>query len=269
MKRGRQRSPVPAVERCVDLCELLADRPGLSLSEISLALGLPKSSVHNILSVLTERGWVEREKDSRRYSLGLSVLYLAGRVGRRLRLEQVVQAQIDELAQASGETVHLGVLDPTDWQVMYVAKADSPRSVRLSSYVGKKVPAYCTALGKVLLASLDDRLLGEYLLTQELKPRTERTIVSAAALATEIQAVRSNGYAIDNEEHEVGVRCVAVPVLGENGQVVAGISVSGPSYRLTMDAVERVLPQLKLVARNVGQVAKSGSVDHSWPRSRG
>lgn len=253
MSRERGSPAVPAVHRAVAILDLLAQSPDLPMSAIWGSLHLPKSSVYNLLTALEETGLVEREPETGKYRLGLRILTLAGAILNRLDIRQAALPELRLLTEQTQETTHLGALEGRDLDVIYIEKLDSPQAVKLASYVGRKVPSYCTALGKVLLSGLSDELLRERFGSRPLVARTPRTIADFDQLMAEIKRVRTQGYAIDDEEHELGVRCVAAPVYGLGGRTVAAISVAGPASRLTHERIQEIIPLLKTIASNVSR----------------
>lgn len=221
------------------------------MSGIWNALGLPRSSVFNLLEALEETGLVERNSETGKYRLGLRLLVLAGAVQSRLDVRQVALAELRRLTEETQETSHLGVLELRDLEVVYIEKLDSPQTIKLASYVGRKVPSYCTSLGKVLLAGLPDSVLRERLAGFKFQALTPNTVTSLDKLMAVLAAVRQQGYAVDDEEHEPGVRCVAAPVRGADGGVAAAVSVAGPASRMTRERVHAMAPRVVAAANAI------------------
>ncbi|MDQ4078217.1 MAG: IclR family transcriptional regulator, partial [Chloroflexota bacterium] len=202
---------VRAVARALDLLEIIckAEHP-LSVQEATERSGLAISTTHRLLRTLMECGYVEQNEHSREYEPGLKIFELAHAVTQRLFVIEQAKRTMDELAATCNETVHLAVLDHDE--VVYLDKRESQRPVRMYSAVGKRGPAYCTGVGKVLLAYLPPEQLHHYLSSVELNHHTERTITDRDELRNHLLAVREQGVAIDDREHEDAIRCVACPV---------------------------------------------------------
>jgi IclR family acetate operon transcriptional repressor len=243
---GGSRAPgrVQSVDRALDVLEALAQGGGpTGVAEVAVLTGLPQGTVHRLLQSLQQRGYVRREA-SRKYSLGASTVRLADAAQRSL--VRSARPFLAELVALSGETANLAVLEGDD--VVYVAQVPSPHTLRMFAEVGRHVPPHSTAVGKVLLAGLPrDRALA-VLRRTGLPARTPGTITDAEAFAAELDRVQATGWAADEEEQEVGVRCVAVPV-GDPGGVVAALSLSGPADRFAGGRTEGLVAEMQRVSR--------------------
>ncbi|HEY8425745.1 MAG TPA: IclR family transcriptional regulator [Limnochordales bacterium] len=228
---------VQSVERAVRLLDVLA-RHDAGISDLARATGLHKATVHRLIKTLLRLGLVELAPDGVRYRLGLRLLELGGRVLARLDVREVARPYLADLRDRTRLTVHMAVLDGTD--VVYVEKLDSPANLRMASFVGTRSPAYCTALGKAILAVLPEQEREAILQRTRLLPRTPQTITTVEALRQDLAATRARGFAVDNVENEEGIRCVGAPVFGHGGRVVASVSVSGPIFSVTPDRVDEL-----------------------------
>lgn len=217
--------------RVLDILEFVGrnEKP-LALSEISVALGLPKSSTYLLLQTLVHRGYLEGPSNSGPFHLGLKVLELGGAYSRGLDVVREFRTVAQRVVATCQETVQLAVLDGVD--IVYLAKEDGTRPVRLVSHVGKRLPGYATALGKVLLAAVPTSDLMSLLSSTRLSPMTPCTIRTLPELMEELSLVRKQGYALDREEALEGLWCFAAPVLDSHGATVAAISVSIPKARI-------------------------------------
>lgn len=235
--------PVKSAARVLDILELLArsDNP-LTLSEVSGTLSLPKSSTYLLLQTLARRGYVESASGVGTFRLGMRVMELAGAYSSKADLLQQFRPVARQLVAACEETVQLAVLDGVE--VVYLAKEDGTRPVRLVSHVGKRLPAHATALGKVLLAALPDSELAARLSHGPLAQMTPWTIVTFDHLMRELAQVRALGYAVDREEVVEDLYCFAAPVHNQGGRVIAAISVSIPKSRV---AEEDFLRHIRLI----------------------
>ena len=220
-------APVHAVERALALLELLARAGGrLGLSELAERSGLPLGTVHRLLATLGAAGYVRQEGD-RRYALGTALLPL-GDAATRL-LAGWAQPFLVRLVEVSGETANLAVLE--DDRVLYLAQAPGRHRMRMFTEVGRRVLPHTTAVGKVLMAWQDEAQVRRALARLGLPPHTPRSITTPSAFLFELERVRRDGWAMDDEEEEEGVRCLSVPV-GPGPHAVAALSVSGPASRL-------------------------------------
>jgi DNA-binding IclR family transcriptional regulator len=250
--------------------------PELRLSELSSLLKLSKSTAYRLLEAMRVHGLIARDTSSGRYRLGLRLFELGTRAVSGLELPRLAQPALEQLVEQTGETAQLGVLDGCD--IIFVARAESPQALRMPSAVGRRTLAYCTGVGKVLLAHLPEEALRAYLASVTLDPRTTRTLSSPAALERDLRSVRARGYAVDDEEFCLGLRCVAAPIRDHTGAVVAGMSVAGPSSRVRREQVRgiagRVMEAAAEISRRLGYSAPDTSLERvpdaelSQPRRR-
>jgi IclR family transcriptional regulator, KDG regulon repressor len=224
---------VPAVSRALDILELFLERPTLSAPQITDALGLPRTSVHELVTTLVDRGYLDATAGAPiRYRLGMRLFQLGGQFADRLDLVHEAQEAAANVALACDETVHVAVLDGT--YVVYIAKVDSTHPVRMVSAVGRRLPAHCTAVGKMLLSGLSlEALDAHFPRGQTLTGMTPHSITSAAKLRNHLATVREDGVAYDDCESNEAVRCVAAPVYDHGGSIVAAMSISVPTIRWT------------------------------------
>jgi len=222
-----------AVVKTIRLLECLSKENELGVTDLAKSAGMNKSTVYRFLNSLKELGYVRQNPRSERYSLTLKLFELGSIVLDRMELWKEAPPIIEKLAEQTHETVHLAVLD--EGKLVYLGKIESTQALRVSmmSRVGQSAPTYCTGVGKILLVHLPPDRLDESLNREGLHRFTDNTITDRAQLQKELEGVRQNGFAIDNEEHEVGVKCVAAPVRNNGGQVFAALSISIPSVRFT------------------------------------
>jgi IclR family transcriptional regulator, KDG regulon repressor len=231
---------VQSVVRTLQILEALAAAGEMGLTDLAARVGLHKSTLFRFMRTLCDLGYARRDPDTERFSLTLKVFELGSSVYARVDLVKLAGPCLLQLSSTTQETVHLAVLDGP--RLVYLSKLESTRSLRVAmrSGVGLTAPAYCTGVGKVLLAFSEGAALDAYLEACDLVRFTERTIADRRKLRAELQAIRSRGWAVDDEEHERGVRCVAAPVRDREDAVVAALSVSGPTVRLTLDRIDGV-----------------------------
>jgi DNA-binding IclR family transcriptional regulator len=251
---GPAHSGVKSAARVLDIFELLVQHPdGMSLSEICVVLGLPKSSGHALLMTLVKRGYLREGRRERSYRLGPALFEIGSAYISSTDLIGDGQAVVSEAARACDETVHLAVLDGAE--VLYVVKEEGTRTVRMVSAVGKRFPAYGTGVGKMLLSALDDAALAERFPDDAPLPAlTAKTLTDPRAFRAELAAVRSRGYALDTEESTPGLSCVAAPVYGADGQMVAAMSISVPSVRFTPARRDELLALLQQQTRRLSTI---------------
>lgn len=239
----KKASGVQSLDRALQLLELLADAGGaLRLAELEAATGLPLPTIHRLIRSLVHNGYV-RQEPSRRYALGPQLIRLGETAGRSLG-SWAGRQHLAELVAEIGETANMAVLEGDD--VVYVAQVPSVHSMRMFTEVGRRVPAHCTGVGKALLSVLPDDAVRALLRRTGMPARTARTITDPDVLISELGEIREQGWAVDNGEQEIGVRCVAVPV--KDAPTRAAISVSGPSGRITLGRVAEIAPVLQRVA---------------------
>ncbi|MEU8818698.1 IclR family transcriptional regulator [Actinoplanes sp. NPDC048796] len=226
---------VPAVSRALDILELFLDRPQMSAREVMERLDLPRTTVHELLVTLVERSYlIAVPGQPVRYRLGLPLFQLGAAFAGRLDLVHEAQTVTRDVAAACNEAVHLAVLDGAD--VVYLVKVDSTHPVRMVSGVGRRLPAHCTAVGKVLLAGLDRATLDATLAKGVLPGMTPESITDPDRLRDHLEAVRAEGVAVDIGESDTAMRCVAAAVRDHSGAVIAAMSLSAPIIRWTPQA---------------------------------
>lgn len=236
---------VQSLERAFDLLERMADAGGeVGLSELAGSSGLPLPTIHRLMRTLVAAGYV-RQQPNRRYALGPRLIRL-GESASRL-LGTWARPQLARLVEETGETANMALLDGDE--AVYVAQVPSRHSMRMFTEVGRRVLPHSTGVGKALLAHLPDEEVRALLARTGMPAATERTITSPDAFLKALAAVRADGYAVDDNEQEMGVRCLAVAV--PDAPTAAAVSISGPAGRVTEAATERIVPVLQEVAREL------------------
>lgn len=217
---------VRALERALDILDLFGlDTPTLTLTEIAARAKLAKSTATRLLAVLEERGWLERSVDTDRYRIGVGAFALGQVYIQTMTLEAEAQPFLQRLAQACNQTANLGILDRGE--VVHIAVVVADRPIRFDAYAGQREEAHCTGLGKVLLAELPGAELAAIIARHGLTPRTAHTIADPDALRDHLATVREQGFALDDQESHLGLRCLALPIRDARGRIVAAVSVSG------------------------------------------
>jgi IclR family acetate operon transcriptional repressor len=250
---------VQSVERAFQLLEALAEAGGVStLSDLATASGLPMPTIHRLIRTLVQQGYV-RQDTARRYTLGPRLIRLGETAGRLLG--SWARPFLAELMEATGETANLAVLEAGE--VVYVGQVPSRHSMRMFTEVGRRVQPHCTAVGKVLLAQLPSPEALATLGNGPLPAHTVHTVTSARELLPQFETAREVGYAVDDQEQEIGVRCIAVVVPG--APTPTALSISGPEARLrTLEArtgARALIPQMQDIAERLGTALASSAVE--------
>jgi DNA-binding IclR family transcriptional regulator len=233
LRAKQQGSPyrVQVLDRALAALDVLADRSTeCSLVEICTALKLHKSTVHRLLMVFEQHHLVDKNPETGKYRLGLKLFELGSKAIAMLDLGETSRRFLLRLQRDTQETVNLGILDQGD--VLYVAKIDSQQNLRMVARVGHRYPAYCTSMGKAMLAGLSEPEVDAIIRRSSLKAKTPNTITTPAALKADLKRIRDRGYAIDDEENEEGARCVGAAVWDHMNRPRAAVSISAPAFRM-------------------------------------
>jgi DNA-binding IclR family transcriptional regulator len=250
-----------SLARAVSVLEMLgeSDAP-LSLADLCRLMNLHKSTAHRSLMVLEQSGLIERTPENR-FRLGLKLYELGNRAVEQTDLKTRVRPFIARLAVQIGETVHLGVLQKSS--IVYIDKAGPIRKVCTSSKSGTSNPVYCTSMGKAILAFLPEDEVEQIIAGLKFVRHTENTLCSREDLLKSLEKIRRRGYAIDDEEIELGVRCIGAPIFNQDHRPVAAISVSGPTLRISVQSVpalaERLLRSSREISTSLGSQPKKRS----------
>jgi DNA-binding IclR family transcriptional regulator len=254
-----RRQMINSLGRGLQALTLLAQAEGpLGVTELAGLLGVDPSSSYRILATLEQHGFVAQQARGKKYVLGFAPLMLAEAVHRRLDAATLAGPYLSRLVRAVGESAHLAVLDGS--QVIFVSRETATARLRVETTVGVPEPAHCTAVGKALLAGLAPAEVAALYPTGVLVRYTDQTITGLDELADELGRVRARGYAYDDQEVHPGVRCLAAPVRGHEGAVVAAMGLSGPTARITRE-------RLPALASLVREAAASLSEELGYPRS--
>jgi DNA-binding IclR family transcriptional regulator len=247
------------VERALSILETVANRrEGLTNSEISRKLGIPKSSASYILRTLDRRGYLRRDQETGRYRLGLKILSLGGDVRANLDLAEVALPFMRALLDRVHLTIHLAVLD--QGEAVYIEKIEAPGFFKVNTWVGRRMYLHSTSVGKCLLAWRPKSEIESLLKEQGLKKRTPKTITSMAKLLAELDHVREQGHAVDDEENSVGARCLGAPIFDAEGIVTAALGVSGTLTQMEEANIPKIADALKEATRRISrQLLRSGA----------
>ena len=240
-------------------CFLSTDASELGIRELARATDMGGGTTHRLVTELERHRFLEQNPETKRYRLGMKLLELGGRAIANISYSQVAEPSLQSLARDTGETSHMAIL--CDDTVLYVAKVEGWHSLRMPSHLGERQSLHCTALGKCLMAFLDKSLREEILLKLNMKGVTANTITDRRAFRKALVSISANGFAVDREELELGLCCIAAPVFDYSGTVVAAISISGPSNRINRQTIpelaQRVVASAQTVSAGLGSPSPS------------
>lgn len=247
---------VRALGKALEVLRILAEyETAVDLQTLARRLGLPKSTLSRLLSTLRGRNFVYQDPRTRQFRLGWSLVHLGEAAKRQFNLAQVLRPFLEQLVQETGETASLAVL--AGRHAVYIDQVVSHSIIKGVPPVGSALDLHCTAVGKMLLSSLPEETLEQLVREQGLPRRTERTIDNAARLRKELERVREQGYAVDDEEAEPGGRCVAAPVVDGQGSVVAAVSITGPTSRITAERIPEYAEMVRHAALQASTLLSS------------
>jgi IclR family acetate operon transcriptional repressor len=260
-KRGRPPGPNnragdgknQSLIRALTLLERLSAAPdGVNLTDLSQQLGMPAATVHRLLSTFEERDFVEQDAELGLWFVGLKTFTVGNAFLNRRDFVASARPYMQRLVEQCGETVNLGVID--QGEVVFISQVESREVMRMIVRLGSRSPIHASGVGKALLASMPEQQVTRILQQRGLARYTDHTIDSPAPLHAELEQVRQQGYALDDEEHAVGLRCVAAPIFDENGQALAAISLSGPKARIVDSRLSELGNAIRQTAVEITQV---------------
>jgi len=263
-----KKNSVPALERGLRILELLPkSRGGLTLSQLTRYLGLPKSSVHCLLHTLQDSGYVYKDADTGKFRVSLRVCALANMALNAIGLREQAKPHLQNLAKSLRMTVHLAVME--QGACILIEKVSPPEVTRIATWTGKHLSLHCTAVGKALAAYLPEEQLDALIREQGLLRHNDNTICSAPRLKRELAIIRQRGYALDDEEEEINVRCLGAPILDEKGNAIAAISIVGTTLQVhdrNVDSLARqVIATANKIAQHLRGPEETQSAALAWP----
>lgn len=243
---------VQSVDRSLSILELLADyEEGLGTTEIGERLDLHKSTVHRLLGTLIYKGYVEQLEDSKKYKTTYKLYELGSRLLVKKDLLSVSKKYSKELMEEINEVVHLVVRDGI--YSVYIDKVEADNTIRMASTIGRRSTLYSTSVGKAMLAFMDPKEVEEIWKASQIEKFTTYTIDNYNDFLEELERVRKLGYAEDNEENEMGVRCLGAPIFNLRGEVEGAISISGPTIRVTKAKMKKIGPIVRKYADEISR----------------
>ncbi|MDD6307045.1 MAG: IclR family transcriptional regulator [Clostridiales bacterium] len=246
------KNPVQSAERIFQVMEMLAENGEMGLMEISAALNLHKSTVHRLLMSLVYMGYAKQDEVSQKYMLSYKIVNMAGKIIERMDILQVARPYLERLSDLSGETVHLVQREGN--QILYIYKIEAKvGTIRMVSHVGMIHPMYCSGVGKAIMATLPEREVKQIWNESIIEKKTDKTVTDYEEMLKILEEVKVNGYALDDEENEKGVRCIAACLHGYQNEVKYAFSISGPTSRMTRERVKELAVDVKKVQEELSR----------------
>ncbi|MCQ6268087.1 IclR family transcriptional regulator [Fictibacillus sp. WQ 8-8] len=243
---------VKSVSRALDIITLVSlKKGGLGVTEIANQIDINKSSVYRILSTLVQYGYIEQDSETGRYKLGYKLLEVSSKLLESIDLRAEARPYLQELENLTNEVIHLVVYD--QGEVVYIEKLEGNETLRMHSKVGKRAPMHCTSVGKAILAYLPTNVVQDILDRKGMPMNTDKTITNKDNFLQELIEVRKRGYALDIEENEYGITCIAVPIFDHLGKVIAAVSISGPTMRMTKERMEQLQSQMIQIGKKISK----------------
>jgi IclR family transcriptional regulator, KDG regulon repressor len=243
---------IHVIDRAAQILDCFGfDHQELSVSEIGAKTYLHRSTAHRILMALEYNDLIQQNPENGKYRLGIKLFRLGHQAVSHLNLREICRPFLTRVMNETKETVHLAVLDED--QVLYLDKVEGPHALRMPSRVGRRIPTYCTSLGKAMLSCLDDQEVKNILRAQVLRPYTANTVKTLNQLLTDLRVIRKRGYSVDNEEIEIGLRCVGAPIRDYTGCMVGAISVAAPSARLADKKTAAIGRRVMVIAGEISE----------------
>jgi DNA-binding IclR family transcriptional regulator len=249
-------SNVQSLERALTILNKLSEYPdGIQIARLSEQVGLTKSTVHRLLATLSSMNYVVQDEETDKYKLGLQVLFLSRNLLNNNNIVATAKPYLEKLSAEVNETVHLCIEDLGE--IIYIDKIESNQTIRMYSRIGSRAPMHSTGVGKILLSGKNQDEFNKLISKITFVKKTPNTITSKEELILEIEKVKQQGYALDNAENEEVLRCIAAPIFDHKGKIVASFSVSGPTNRVTKEAINDTLIDLMkqysiAISRNLG-----------------
>lgn len=249
MKQG---VTIQSVERALNILEYLSGNiTELGITEIAEYMGLGKSTVYGLVNTLVQEGYLEQNPDNKRYRLGLKLFEMGCIVQQRMDIREIARPYLKELSEQFKMTVHMGLYK--EQEVVYIDKMDAPDTRIVYSQVGKRAPMYCTGVGKAVLAELAPEDIDWILQSQELEALTPHTLTRKEDILKELEKIRKKGYSTDDEEVELGLKCVAAAIHDHQGRPVAAISISSSAVKLTDQKMKEAAVQITAATQEISK----------------
>lgn len=243
---------IQSVDRAVQIVDFFTGpQAELGITEIAERIGLGKSTVYGLVNTLLKAGYLEQNEENKKYRLGLKLFELGTIVQNRMDVREIARPYLETLSKIFNMTVHMGIY--RDWEMVYIDKVDGPNTRIVYSQVGKRAPMYCTGIGKAVLAHMSPADIQYILSRQPLETLTEHTLTDSERILEELEQIRLRGYAVDEEEVELGLRCVAVPIYDCHRKPVAAVSISSAAAYLDDEKILEAAAELKKTAKEISR----------------
>lgn len=242
---------VQSIDRAVAILDCFSEeKKELRLSEISERLGLNKSTVHGIISTLKYHGFISQDEETQKYKLGIRFVQFGDLVINSMNIRNAAVPVIDAVCEKIEETVHVAMLDGLD--VVWIEKRECTKSIKTSTKIGARLPAYTTADGKIIICYQNKDKIKNYL-PKRIPQYTNNTITNKGEFIKKLEEMKKNGYAIDNEEYVEGLKCVAAPIFDHDGKVRFSLSTTGPAFRMNEERIKELIVIIKEAANEISQ----------------
>lgn len=243
---------VQSVDRALSILEVLSDyEEGMGITEISSKIDLHKSTVHRLLLTLIKKGYVEQNPNTNKYKLTLKLFELGNKSIEKMDIRAVAKPYLQQLKELTNEVVHLVVREGAE--IVYIDKVESENKIRMHSRIGTKSPMYCTSVGKAIMAYLPEEDVENIWQAIEIRRFTEYTITDLKVMKETLKRIREEGYALDEEENEIGIRCIGAPIFNHTGEVCGAISISGPTIRVTKEKIDNFKNNILIVSDKISK----------------
>ena len=261
---------VQALDRALRLLEVLAGADGMTLTALAHASGLAASTVHRLLATLAAHGFVAVDEQDQTWTVGVEAFRVGQAFNRRFEVATMGRPVMRELMEATGETANIGIFE--GGEVVFISQVESHEPIRAFFRAGERRHAHASGIGKALLAEMPRDRVDRIVRDKGLPRFTDATLTEPERLLTDLAAIRDRGWSLDDEERSRGMRCIAAPIFDENGEAIAGLSISGPSDRMERDRVDRLGPVVRRAADAITRAIggrppmRSGSAEMAFPR---
>lgn len=247
-----EKNPIQSAGRIFKILELLADKGEMGLLELSEELHLNKSTVHRMLSSLIYMGYAKQNDSTQKYALSFKIVNMAGKLLERTNILPIAKPYLKSLSDLSGETVHLVQKEGNN--ILYIDKVEATAgSIRMVSHIGMIHPMYCSGVGKAILSTMSEEAVAKIWKESVIEKKTEHTITDFQAFKKVLEEIRKKGYALDDEENELGVRCIAACIYDYHRDVKYAFSISGPVSRMTPEYIEKLSHDVLRVQRELSE----------------
>lgn len=250
LKMVKKAKKLNSLDRGLEILEILAfTKKPMGVTELSEWLDVDKASIYRTLATLEAHNMVEQDPETKKYSLGLKLIELSGSLLNRLELRVRAKPFLKELCERTGESAHLTTF--VNNSIVYIDKEETSGRISVKTEIGMEAPMHCTATGKAVAAFLPEEKIDELIRTKGLTPYTPKTITSPEMLKAHFARIREKGYALDDEEFDIGVRCIGAPVRNFKGKVIGSVGISGSIVTMTLENIQKHIPVVLEVSRKI------------------